>query len=628
MVKSFMGDTETTTEKYSKTETKVWAWAFCEIGDEDNLSYGNNIDSLMNAMFNNLGNWYFHNLKWDGSFIVSWLLSNGYKFNGGTYAKPGTFKGIISETNQWYSIDICVGRKGKHVQHIRLLDSYKKLPFPVSAISDAFNIGEHKTSINYDLNPDDSSWLDDHKLKEYVSNDVTIVSKALNIQFNDGMKKMTVGSDALADFKESIGKREYQHLFPALPQPIHVEIKKAYKGGFVWTNPKYAGKNIGKGRVYDTNSMYPSRMAKCMLPYGLPEIFVGKYEEDKMKPLYIQSMTCMFQLKEGHIPTVQDKSVSPNGTPDFLTSSGGEEKLLALSNPDMELLFKHYDVYNINYKGGFKFAGKHGIFTDWINKYMDVKMNATGAIRQLAKLRLNNLYGKFGSSIDVTRKQPFLDSEGKLRFKSMAKEYAEDKYIPMAVFITAWARHYIISTAQRCYDRILYCDTDSIHLKGDTIPTAIAEDIDPVKLGYWKHESTFNRGRFLRPKTYIEDIDGSENFYAKGTKVSYPLYSEQDKTVVDHIYSEPNVDGKKKLLYYILVDKKDNVINAKPNEISHIHIRCAGMQEATRKKVTWDNFIIGFKDETGRKIPEQIKGGIVLHDRTFEIKPNKTKAKN
>lgn len=621
MVKSFMGDTETTTEKYSKDHTKIWAWAFCEIGNEDNLEYGSNVDSLMDCMLKHEGNWYFHNLKWDGSFIVSWLLANGYTFNSSNYSRPHTFKAIISETNQWYQIDICLGRRGKHVSHVKLLDSWKKLPFPVRAISSAFGIDEHKTSINYDLNPDDTSWLDDPKIKEYISNDVTIVSKALNIQFGEGMKRMTIGSDALADFKDSIGKRNYDHLFPSLPPEIHNEIKKSYKGGFVWTNPRFAGKDIGKGRVYDTNSMYPSRMRKCLLPYGTPVPFEGKYEEDKIRPLYIQTLTCMFDLKEGYIPTVQEKTISKNGTPEFMTSSKGEELLLTLTTPDLELFFKHYNVYNIEYINGFKFAGKHGIFDEWIDKYMKVKMTATGAIRQLAKLRLNNLYGKFGSSIDVTRKEPVLTPEGTLRFRTMQKEYTDDKYIPMASFITAWARHYIITTAQRCFDRILYCDTDSIHIKGDSIPTAIAEDIDPAKLGYWKHESTFLRGRFLRPKTYIEDIDGSENFYGLGTKVSYPVMTKQDKTVVKHIFKD--VEGKKKLDKYVLTDKNDKEYIVDPNEVSHIHIRCAGMQDSTREKVTWDNFMIGFRDESGRKMPRQVKGGIVLHDSTFEIKPQK-----
>ena len=32
-------------------------------------------------------------------------------------------------------------------------------------------------------------------------------------------------------------------------------------------------------------------------------------------------------------------------------------------------------------------------------------------------------------------------------------------------------------------------------------------DIDDVKLGFWKHESSFTKARFVRQKTYIEEIN-------------------------------------------------------------------------------------------------------------------------
>ena len=37
--------------------------------------------------------------------------------------------------------------------------------------------------------------------KEYIKNDVVIVAKALNVLFNEGLEKMTEGSNALFDFK-------------------------------------------------------------------------------------------------------------------------------------------------------------------------------------------------------------------------------------------------------------------------------------------------------------------------------------------------------------------------------------------------------------------------------------------
>lgn len=614
--KRYMADTETTTGEFSNEETHVWAWALCEIGKEDDMRFGNTIDTLVEYMSNNPGDYYFHNMKFDGSFILSYLLNHGYTHNTGKRHKPKTFKTIISTMNQWYSIDVCVSREEKHVNHFKILDSYKKLPFKVKDIAVAFNIKEHKTSINYDTAFNDKDWIHNPKIREYISNDVKIVSKALNIQFHENMKKMTIGSDSLSSYKDKIGKREYERRFPKIPELIDNDIRKAYRGGFVWTNPRFANQDIGEGMVYDVNSLYPSRMRNSLLPYGAPVIFEGRYHEDKSRPLYIQSLRCEFELKEGFIPTIQIKNnLAFRGMDnEYLTSSKGEQVLLVLSNPDIDLLFKHYNVTNIEYVGGYKFSAKHGMFNEWVDHFMHIKEHATGAIRQLSKLRLNNLYGKFATSLDLTGREPYLDDNGVLRFKTLPKEIGEGQYIPMGVFITAWARHYTISTAQRCYDRILYCDTDSIHIKGTEIPLAIKNDIDPAKLGYWKHESTFRRGRFLRPKTYIEDIDCEQSKVGIGDHVSFPFKTKQNKEIVK-IYKNR---GEK--WFDVKVDNTNAIISLPARSCYHIHIRCAGMQDNTRNKVTWDNFHFGFEDNFGRLIPEQVKGGIILKQHSFQIK--------
>jgi hypothetical protein len=74
---------------------------------------------------------------------------------------------------------------------------------------------------------------------------------------------------------------------------------------------------------------------------------------------------------------------------------------------------------------------------------------------------LNSCYGKFGSSPDVTGKFPYLKADGAIGFEMGDRETKDPVYIPMAVFVTSYAREVTIRTAQKCFDRILYCDTDS-----------------------------------------------------------------------------------------------------------------------------------------------------------------------
>ena len=81
-------------------------------------------------------------------------------------------------------------------------------------------------------------------------------------------------------------------------------------------------------------------------------------------------------------------------------------------------------------------------------------------------------------------------------------ETKEPIYIAVGVFCTAYARNLTIRSAQKCFDRFIYADTDSLHLLKDIEPSEI--EIDDFKLGAFKHESSFSEAKFIRPKLYVE----------------------------------------------------------------------------------------------------------------------------
>jgi hypothetical protein len=321
------------------------------------------------------------------------------------------------------------------------------------------------------------------------------------------------------------------------------------------------------------------------LPYGTPEKFFGKYEYNATYPLYIQSVSCSFELKEGHIPCIQLKKNARYAENEYLKSSNHEIETLYVTNVDWELIQEHYDLYDVEYHDGYMFKSKNNLFREFIDYWMDIKIKSTGAIKQLAKLMLNSLYGKFASNPIVTGKIPYLKEDGALGFRLPLKEGVfEEKngkkvpvideetkdpvYTAMGCFITSYAREYTIRTAQKCFDRILYCDTDSIHLSGTETPDVIKDIIDPDKLGYWQHESTFTRAKFVRQKTYLEEVDG------------------------------------------------------------HLHVKCAGMPDNLKKYVTWENFrnyqegmLLPARDGYwfGKLMPKQVPGGVVLTETSFMI---------
>ena len=72
MSRKFTADFETTTDE---KDCRVWAWAVCEIGNYDNIMYGNDIESFI-KFCSQRENYtlYFHNLKFDGEYIIYYLF--------------------------------------------------------------------------------------------------------------------------------------------------------------------------------------------------------------------------------------------------------------------------------------------------------------------------------------------------------------------------------------------------------------------------------------------------------------------------------------------------------------------------------------------------------------------------
>lgn len=230
-VKKFTADFETCV--WCEDETWVWAWATCEIGNEENIKIDNNIDSFMEfCKQEKNGTFYFHNLKFDGEFIIYWLLTHGFKhIEKKEDIAENTFTTVISDMGQFYCITVYYEKGNKTVHKTTFIDSLKIIPFSVDQIAKTFGLPISKLKIDY-KKPRPKGWELTIMEQEYIKNDVLIVAKALKTLFDDNLTKMTQGSNALNDFKEIIGKKKFEHYFPQLPYEVDKEIRKAYKGRF------------------------------------------------------------------------------------------------------------------------------------------------------------------------------------------------------------------------------------------------------------------------------------------------------------------------------------------------------------------------------------------------------------
>lgn len=572
-MQKFTADFETVT--WLSDETYVWAYAICEIDNIDNIKIGNNIDEFMEFCENEKNPViYFHNLKFDGEFILSYLFNHGFTWIKDKKERQSkTFTTLISDMGLFYQIEVYFDVKRTVTNKVTFIDSLKIIPFSVSDMAKTFNLDYQKLELDYDRERPLGYVLNESE-KEYIKNDVRIVAICLSLMFKNDLTKMTIGSNALTNYKNIISDKRFYKLFSKLDYNIDEYIRSSYKGGFTYLNPIYKNKEINSGITLDVNSLYPSVMYDRPLPFGDPVYYDGEYKEDLVYNLFIQRISCSFKLKKGKIPTIQIKH-SRFKDNEYLVSSDNEIVSLTLTNVDLKLFLEQYEIYDLEYIGGFKFRSLTGMFSKYIDYWMNIKIESTKnknyGMRALSKLMLNSLYGKFATSMNIQSKIPFLENDGIIHYKLSEKERKDGLYIPVGSFITSYAREVTIRTSQAITDYSLknygvdmyvYSDTDSITTTLPINEVKMFCNIDDTKLGYWKHENTFTRAKFIRQKTYLKEIDGE------------------------------------------------------------IHITCAGMPKSCYDYVEWESFKEGFSCE-GKLRFSHIKGGVKLVPTVFTIKTDK-----
>lgn len=549
----FICDFETTVEKDTskQTSTEVWAAACVEMNTQDVVILGS-IDAWFEYFISmkTTVQIYFHNLKFDGSFVLSYLLKrrdytqkfiayDPEEYNGQQlYDIPqkkelenGTFTYLISDGGIWYSIVIKT-RQGKY---ITIYDSMKLLPFSVKAIGEGFKTEHRKLEMDYKAEHYANCVIPEDE-KHYIENDVFVVKEAMEYMFSEGHTKLTIGSCCLSEWKSLTGKDKWSELFPRLDDisidpvlygqdNVDSYIRRAYKGGYCIVKPGCEGIVWTEGgQVYDVNSLYPSEMHSVSgneYPYGIPIFWKGEIPEEALAPhhYYYVRLQVRFRLKEGYLPTIQIKnSFSYSGT-EYLKTNVYKDCFgnpvdkcveLTMAMTDFWLLKEHYDLLELHILDGCYFDAQAGMFDEYIDKYQKIKATSKGAPRTTAKLFNNNLYGKLATSPNNAFKIASLFN-GILTFKTVKGLDKAAVYIAAGAAVTAYARYFTITHAQKNYDRFIYADTDSLHLAGTEQPDNL--DVHPTALRCWKNETTWDVAIFARQKTYIEHViieDGEE----------------------------------------------------------------------------------------------------------------------
>lgn len=558
----FMGDFETTVYK-GQVNTEVWASAVVELfSDKVTIlhSIAETFDYLVSLNCNVVI--YYHNLKFDGAFWLSYLLVDK-KFTQ-AYDKIGdketdvkwkqqfkmfnnTFKYSISDRGMWYSIVVKVKN-----HFIEIRDSLKLLPFSVKRIGESFGTKHKKLDMEYTGFRYAGCEITKEE-QEYIANDVLVVKEALEIMFKQGHNKLTIGSCCLEEYKNICRSSleiqlDYAEMFPNLydfkiDKQEHKYnnagdwLRKSYRGGWCYLVKGKENKIKTNGTTADVNSLYPSMMSSKSgnkYPIGLPKFWSGNFipnEALKDNMYYFVRIKTRFYIKDNYLPFIQVKGdLKYKGTesletsdvynhenddyfPYYIDKNGNIQQAkveLTLTMTDYQLIKEHYELVDFEIIDGCYFYSMVGIFDEYINKYAKIKKESKGALRELAKLFLNNLYGKMASSTDSSFKIAYVKDDKSIGFMQVVENEKKPGYIAIGSAITSYSRNFTIRAAQKNYygaekRGFIYADTDSIHC--DLLPQEIKGiEVDDKEFCCWKLESCWDKAIFTRQKTYIEHV--------------------------------------------------------------------------------------------------------------------------
>lgn len=143
-MKRYSVDFEATTNALYEQEglVRVWAWQIRDIDTLNVAAQGNTIETFMDwtTSLKESVNYYIHNLKYDGNFIIDYLLRNGWEhLDDEEQPREKTFETLITNMGAYFSITINLAVYSTRTVRVTIYDSAKKLPMSLERIAHAFN---------------------------------------------------------------------------------------------------------------------------------------------------------------------------------------------------------------------------------------------------------------------------------------------------------------------------------------------------------------------------------------------------------------------------------------------------------------------------------------------------------
>ena len=348
------------------------------------------------------------------------------------------------------------------------------------------------------------------ELINYNAQDCKILYQAIDSLQDElislgGELKMTLASCAMALFRRKHLNREIR------TNAIHnIHMQDAYFASRV----EVFERDCKEALYYDINSSFPHSMAKPQ-----PGNYLGPAKKlpDALDALFIAE--CEIEIKDVYLPPTPYRSIDKR----ILFPTGKWEAMLDVT--DVRLLLENgHKIHKVNS------VHMYEPFTDlsaYVSVLYELKRTSEGFKREVYKLLLNGLYGKFGERPEKEKMllNPFTvdcPHDGKhVNDECMAMIYPgvwkvdevidiPHAHIPIGAHITALSRELLFNHLKSC-SKVFYCDTDSVLCSPDNhFP-------ESDSLGELKLEYTIASGKFISPKMYdFQTTEGKDVTKAKG----------------------------------------------------------------------------------------------------------------
>lgn len=411
-------------------------------------------------------------------------------------------------------------RKKITKQKLIFIDSFQFLHSALSELAKDFTSNGEKYATLEDYSQAPNEWnayiakngyalvrRDTEILYEVMSNFFSLL-RQYSIPFG-----YSLASSAFALFRSKMLDREL--IFPD-DEEYTKNVMEAYRGGFCNVL------ELGKFETiwdYDVNSLYSTAMKGKRIPTSFRRQVDGEISLSQF--LKLRKSYYIIANVEFEIPDRVSFIVKKLKGKLFSLRSGTlwmhESEIIYLIQRGAYIKISQAYLYN------FKTDLFDGYVDFWYNMKQQADRDGHKALRAVAKLYQNSLYGKFGqhkrhSEIVVNNIQRetkevrrYVIWEGNKKilmsnygfFSTYLKEESIVYSPEIAGAITANARMILMNYVLLAdVDNVVYCDTDSLHCKKPILESYVSDDIGMVKLENSKVRSYPMTGEYYAPKVY------------------------------------------------------------------------------------------------------------------------------